>query len=153
MITVASLILQLAYPGSSLTLIWFACDDSDFRPVQGQLVYFRDNSSHSENATAIISRKWEKVENEVRTIFDANNSTNTSTTLNTATTTIILTVRDNTPPDETWEEEGRTDSEEKEIAVDFPLPIYREVPPIIPIIWLRKIFAAVVDFINLNFIL
>ena len=84
------------------------------------LDFQKDNQS--EDAT-IVSRKWKKIENGVETIFDANNNSNASTTLNAIPTTIILTVTDDV---------GRADSEEKEIAVDLPLPGWREVPPIIP---------------------
>ena len=110
---------------------WLACDNPDLKPVKGETVYFRDNSSPSENGT-VNSWTWKK-----NGLIFHSNSANASTTFTEVSTTIItLTVRDN---------RGRTDSQSYNIAVRVPLPEWREI---VPFSWLRKPLASVVRFIN-----
>jgi hypothetical protein len=102
-----------------------------------QTVYFNDISTPSDGGGNIAAWQWEKGSIDEWSgdfipygpPFAA--TAVASTTLTTATDTIRLTVRDQTPADPTgpYTTPGRKASENKTLNVRLPLPEYREVPP------------------------
>lgn len=122
---------------------WQACET--LIVSRNQTVYFKDDPSLPEHSLpsegAIINfREWKLREIDPSThqmmeeIFDKGNNPNPHRRIRGS--TIELTIRDSA---------GRTASVSHEVSSQLPLPEYREIPPII---WLKKLFAGIVDIFD-----
>jgi len=106
-------------------------DCGDIAPLAGQEVYFIDNSVPSGGADEIIEWTWQKGHMDGGTFVRDETfgyTEKVSTALSSESDTIKLIVKDNHLRDDYYPA-GRGDSETKSLAVQFPLPKYREVAP------------------------
>jgi hypothetical protein len=102
---------------------WKACESITIFP--GQTIFVRDDSSLAEHSTSseganINSRTWQRGDGTNFETF-SQNTTNASTTLTTDKKTIRLIVSDNA---------SRSDYQDHQLSVTYPLPFWKEIPPI-----------------------
>jgi hypothetical protein len=127
----------------------FMCslDNSNWKPCQSikifanQVIYVKDDPSLSEYSVAsegatIVSRTWEKGDGTNFEIF-AQNTTNASTTLTSNQKILRLTVTDTA---------SRSDREDHQVSVTYPLPFWKEIPPFY---YLEKFLASLIQKIKL----
>ncbi|MDO8663848.1 MAG: hypothetical protein Q7K28_03405, partial [Candidatus Wildermuthbacteria bacterium] len=93
---------------------WKKCDDSNFRPIKGGKVYFKDVSQKSDGSLSIASRVWKKD----GAVFSLGNDFNPSS--NIQGTVIELTAEDDV---------GRSGSQQYTITTRLPLPEWQETSP------------------------
>jgi len=107
-------------------------------PTQGEVVVFEPDSSETFGGTTISSYQWTVTEGEGVYVDDTNEfSQYPHIIFNTETNKVTLKITDT---------DGYSCTcSEKEITAQLPLPEYKEVPPII---WLKRVFLAVVKFFN-----
>jgi hypothetical protein len=108
---------------------WKSCEDIKLFP--GQTIFVKDYSSPSEGAT-INSWTWQKGDGTNFETF-AQNTTNASTTLTISQKFIRLIVSDNA---------SRTDRQDHQVSVTYPLPFFKEIPPIF--FKIREFFASLI---------
>jgi len=106
---------------------WTVCETIKLFP--GQTIFLKDNSSPSEGAS-ISLRIWQKGDGTTFETF-AQNTNNASTTLTVTQKIIRLIVTDTAQ---------RSDREDHQILVTYPLPFFKEIPPIF--FKIRDFFAS-----------
>jgi hypothetical protein len=117
---------------------WVPCEN--IKLFQGQVIFVKDDPSlprHSEasEGATINSRTWQKGNGTTFETF-AQNTNNASTTLTTDKKFIRLIVADTA---------SRSDRQDYRLSVTYPLPFWKEIPPVI---FFRKMLIAFVQFFN-----
>lgn len=120
-----------AYPWPDFT--W-----SPEKPSQGEVVIFNSDPSRAYGGATIVSYLWTITEGKGEFVDDTSNtSQHPHIIFLTPTNRVTLQITDSTGYSCT--------SAKKEISVQLPLPEWREIPPII---WLEKLFANIINFVN-----
>jgi len=118
---------------------WKACESITIFP--GQTIFVKDDPSLTEHSVPseganIISRTWQKGDGTNFETF-SQNTTNASTTLTISQKFIRLIVSDTA---------SRADRQDHQVSVTYPLPFWKEIPPIY--FKIRDFFASLISKIS-----